>query len=90
VILVRSGFEGNTLFARGKLVCFDYVLIHCLNFHFLKFMLDPIGRIQEPFWMIHPGIWAVMRFGQTTAKAVREIKSAILDNSNRYESQWWQ
>jgi hypothetical protein len=22
----------------------------------------------------HPGIWAVMSFGQTTAKAVREIK----------------
>jgi hypothetical protein len=22
----------------------------------------------------YPGIWAVMRFGQTTAKAVREIK----------------
>jgi hypothetical protein len=26
----------------------------------------------------HPGIWAVMSFGQTTAKAVREIKQTTI------------
>jgi hypothetical protein len=31
----------------------------------------------------HPGIWAVMRFGQTTAKAVREIKQDRLQEKPR-------
>jgi hypothetical protein len=49
--------------------------------------LSLVSQWQKHGKFPHPGIWAVMKFGQTTAKAVREIKKSTVSSLLRYISQ---
>jgi hypothetical protein len=62
--VVGSDFSARMGLARSTLVtpkqlylfwCFphDWLRVHCLNVHFLRFMSHPIDRIQSPNWNVH-------------------------------------
>jgi hypothetical protein len=57
-----------------RAIRFSLMIARCIH----TILRSHWSRFQHSSHQFHPGIWAVMRFGQTTAKAVREIKHALL------------